>query len=275
MNTRARSICLCGALALVGVVGFADAQSVNRQQLIRVLNGETIPENGLREGDTAGTPEPLFTEHFAVEERDFSAKGSNPYFSLRPGHQQVLEGTDDEGVFIELRITVLSETKTITILDDGKPERIRTRVIEEREFKDGELYEISRNYYARDIRTNDIFYFGEDVCFFEDGECVGTGGSWLAGVNGATPGIMMPGTFFLGARYFQEIAPGIALDRAENATMGLTVPTPAGTFNNCIEIAETTPLEPDAFGTKIYAPGIGMVKEGPLELVSVRRGNRD
>ena len=33
--------------------------------------------------------------------------------------------------------------------------------------------------------------------------------------------MIMPGTFLLGARYFQELADGIALDRAEHMEMGL------------------------------------------------------
>ena len=44
-----------------------------------------------------------------------------------------------------------------------------------------------------------------------------------AGIDGAKPGIVMPGSFLLGSRYYQEIAPDVAMDRAENIGVGLTV----------------------------------------------------
>jgi hypothetical protein len=91
------------------------------------------------------------------------------------------------------------------------------RVVEEREWQDDELVEVSRNFFARCKETGDVFYFGEEVDLYEDGEIVGHGGAWLAGRDGALPGIIMPGRFLLGSRYYQEVAPDIALDRGENS----------------------------------------------------------
>lgn len=95
-----------------------------------------------------------------------------PFFSLEPGFQLIPEGEED-GVDIGLTITVLNKTKTI----DG----IKTRVVEERETHDGELVEVSRNYFAICNRDNSVVYFGEDVDFYEDGVIVGHEGSWRAG----------------------------------------------------------------------------------------------
>ena len=77
----------------------------------------------------------------------------------------------------------------------------------------------------------------------------------------------MPGTFLLGSRYFQELAPGVALDRAEHVRMGLTVTTPAGTFQECVEVKETTPLEPGAVSTKVYCAELGLVVDNVVRLV--------
>ena len=41
--------------------------------------------------------------------------------------------------------------------------------------------------------ANDIFYFGEDVDDYENGEIVSHGGAWLAGANGSKAGMIMPG----------------------------------------------------------------------------------
>ena len=62
---------------------------------------------------------------------------------------------------------------------------VETRVSEERETRDGELAEVSRNFLAICEQTNSVFYFGEDIDIFEDGEVVSHEGSWRAGENGS------------------------------------------------------------------------------------------
>ena len=71
----------------------------------------------------------------------------------------------------------------------------------------------------------------------------------------------------LGAKYYQERAPKVAMDRAENVSTNEVVKTPAGKFSHCLKVKETTPLEPDNVGYKLYAPGVGLVDEGDLKLV--------
>lgn len=203
-----------------------------------------------------------FTTDFRIEDCTFSDRGRNPHFSLNPGDVLHFAGGG-----VDLRITVLSETRVVNFVTArGVPLSVRTRVVQERELLNGALAEVSRNFFARCTQTNDIHYFGEDVQIFEAGG-VSTAGSWLAGRDGALPGIIMPGSFLLGSRYFQELAPGVALDRAEHVAMGLTVPVPAGTFDDCVQVFETTPLEPNAKSTKIYCPGIGLVDDSGLPLV--------
>ena len=91
-----------------------------------------------------------WTDTFAVEAGDLGPTGSNPYFILEPGHFRILRKGNEE-----LTITVLDETKTV--------EGVVTRVIEEKETKDGKLVEISRNFFAISKRTNGVYYFGEEV----------------------------------------------------------------------------------------------------------------
>ncbi len=236
----------------------AEGGEIDADHLRRILAGETIVERGV---------EPEYTDDFPIEDYRFVPSGSSRFWILEPGYQLYLAG-DDDGEFVEVFITVLKEKRTIFLEIDGRQQRIRTRVIEEREYIDGELVEVSENYFARCKWTDDTYYFGEAVCNYEDGECVNNNGSWLAGVDGATPGIIMPGTFLLGSRYFQEVAPGIALDRAENVRMGETVLTDAGEFEGCAVVLETTPLEPGAEDEKTYAPGVGLNMDGPISLVA-------
>lgn len=91
-------------------------------------------------------------------------------------------------------------------------------------------------------------------------------GEWLAGENDAEAGIIMPGTILLGSRYHQEVAPGVAMDRAEIVSMNKAVSIPVDKFENVLAILETTPLEPDASEIKYYAVGIGLLQDKELEL---------
>jgi len=73
------------------------------------------------------------------------------------------------------------------------------------------------------------------------------------------------------ARYFQEVAPKVAMDRATIVSVTETVKTPAGEFTNCLKVEETTPLQRFVTEYKYYAPGIGMVQDGSMRLVKVGR----
>jgi hypothetical protein len=213
-----------------------------------------------------------FTSEFSIERCTFANDGrQNPYFSLQPGDQSTFEG-DEDGAPARNVITVTNNTKAISFrADDGVPVSVTARTVVERHFTDGELDEVSRNWFARCQETGDVFYFGESVDLYENGRIVSHEGSWQAGQAGALPGITMPGRFLLGARYFQEIAPHVALDRAEHVAMELDVTTPDGSFEDCVKVSETTPLEPTAQEFKIYCPDIGLVQDDTLVLTDHRR----
>jgi hypothetical protein len=196
---------------------------------------------------------------FDLENCNFASTGENSYFILRPGFQVTLEGEED-GEKLQLIMTVLDETKVV----DG----VETRVLEEKESKAGNLVEVSRNYFAICKPTNDAFYFGEDVDIYEDGEILGHEGAWLAGQNGAKAGMIMPGRVEVGLKYYQEIAPGVAEDRAEIVSINDTLDTPAGNFQNVLKTEETNPLEPGEKEYKFYALGIGLIQEEALKLVN-------
>lgn len=199
-----------------------------------------------------------FTEEFFIDDCDFSARGSNNFFILEPGYRLKLSGEEKDGTIVELTVTVQDQTRDV----DG----VRTRIVEERETHNGELVEVSSNYFAICQQTSSVFYFGEDVDIYEGGVVVSHAGAWLAGENDARPGIIMPGTILLGARYHQEIAPGVAMDRAEIVSMGGQIETSAGSFDDVVTMRETTPLEPRAVESKSHAKGIGLVQDGILKL---------
>jgi hypothetical protein len=204
--------------------------------------------------------EARWTTRFAIEPGELTSIGRNPWFILEPGYQLVLADGEEE-----LTITVLDETRQI----DG----VETRVVEERETDGGRLVEISRNFFAISTRTRSVFYFGEEVDMYREGRVTSHDGAWLSGVNGARFGLMMPGLPLLGARYYQEIAPGVAMDRAEIVSLTDTLNVPAGSLRDLLKTAETTPLEPGVREFKYYAVGVGLVRDGSLRLT--RYGKRE
>ena len=218
-----------------------------------------------------------FTETFPIADCNFLTTGSNPYFKLIEGRelhydnmQCFNDGECDE--LEQLVITVLPDLEPISFgyTDmQGNPVNINlmARVVEEFETADGEEVETSRNFFAECEATQDVYYFGEDVVV-ADGS---NPGQWKAGVDDALPGIIFPGgAFLLGARYFQEIAPNAeALDRAEHVEMGQEITVPAGTFQNCVSIDETTPLDKHELSEKDYCYDVGLVTDGDLELVNI------
>ena len=197
-----------------------------------------------------------FTESFMQDSCSFQTTGRNNFFILEPGYQLVLEGIEGKDK-IKLVITVLNETKKIG--------NIETRIVEENETANGKTVEISRNFFAFCKQTGSVFYFGEEVDMYKNGKIINHEGAWIAEGNNKA-GIMMPGIVLLGARFYNEIAPGVAMDRVEIISLKDTLQTPTGTFFNCLKTEETTPLEPKVKEYKLFTPGIGLIKDGDLLL---------
>ena len=197
-----------------------------------------------------------FTASFMQDSCTFESTGRNNFFILEPGYQLVLEGAEGWNT-TKLVITVLKETKKIG--------NVETRVVEENETTNGKTVEISRNFFAFCKQTGSIFYFGEEVDMYKNGKIISHDGAWIAEGNNKA-GVMMPGIILIGARFYNEIAPRVAMDRVEIISLNNTLQTPAGTFFNCLETEETTSLEPKAKEYKLFTPGIGLIKDGELLL---------
>ncbi len=227
-----------GATAEASVMGTADSHEPAGKDDVRKVVEEELEKE--------------FTKTFPEDKADLGPTGRNTYFILEPGYYWVFEGTEG-GKPLRVTYTVLNETQKI----DG----VECRSIESKEVWGGELKEITLDHYAISRKTNNVYYFGENVDVYKDGKVDGHDGTWLSGKNGSTWGLMVPAVPLLGARHYQEIAPGIALDRVEVVSMTEVVKTPAGTFKDVMKQEETNPEEPGHIDYKYYAPGVGIVKE--------------
>jgi hypothetical protein len=222
------------------------------QVVSRIKEGKADVEPANKAKTSAATPGTGWRETFGVSKSDLAPTGSNPWLTLQPGRVLELRNGIDS-----LTITILSDTRTV----DG----VKVGVLEERETKDGNLAEVSRNFFATDRNTGDVYYFGEEVDNYKDGEIVDHESAWRAGEKGARFGLMIPGRPQVGDKFYQEIAPPVAMDRVEIVSTDETVKTPAGTFEHCLHLKETTPLEGDV-SHKWHAPGIGLIKDDDFEL---------
>lgn len=205
---------------------------------------------------TCSSPPDTWTREFPVRKAALKSLGANQFFPLRPGTRQTLAHGSDT-----LVVTVLNETKVV----DG----VETRIVEERESQAGRVVEISRNFLASDPATQDVYSFGEAVDAYTNGQVSGHEGSWASGVNGARFGLMMPGKPSLYQRFYRELAPGVAMDRAEIVGLEEIFSAEVGRYLGCVRVEETTPLEPGAPEVKVYCPGIGLVRDGAFALVEV------
>jgi hypothetical protein len=187
----------------------------------------------------------------------------NTYFPLVPGTTFTYKAETPDGCEVDV-VTVTDDTRVI----DG----VTTRVVHDQAFE-GEtcttaasaLVEDTFDYYAQD-NANNVWYFGEDTFHCEGaGSCTPSSGGWIAGVNGAGPGIIMLAQPRSGDTYFQEQAPDVALDQATVTAVGVKAKLrrddafPPGSFSDCIVTKEFTTLEKGSIEYKTYCPEVGLV----------------
>ena len=245
-------VAMAGAALAVG----CDAPNPNQPSAADVAPAADGPVSAsLAEGAASRPALPEFPDP-----GEFVTVVDNKLFPLPLGRRLIYHGRD--GAERETVITdVTREHKTIL--------GVSVVVVLDRVFVNGELTEKTFDWYAQDRRGN-VWYFGEDTKEFEDGKVVSTAGSFEAGKNGARAGIIMRAHPKLGVVTPQELAPGVAEDKAKVVDKNVTLAVPYGTLDHCIKTEEFTPLEPDVLENKWYCPGIGITREADVRGGSVR-----
>ncbi len=205
-----------------------------------------------------------------VDPANFSTPRANPYYPLRPGTRTILRGSDGSERLREV-VRVTHRTRVI----QGVTTTVVSDVVRRR---GGSLVERTTDWYAADNDGN-VWYFGERTATYdESGKVESREGTWLAGRDGAVPGKIMPANPGPAQAYRQEFYRGHAEDQAWLVNRSGRVRVPAGRFRHVLRSYEWTRLEPGVVSLKLYAPGVGIVKERDVSggkekfvLVSVRR----
>ena len=211
----------------------------------------TDGDGAVSAGTGARTELPQGSAPVELDPAHFTVDITNPYWPMDVGNRWVFEETDGEGGVQRVEVTVLDETYTVAL-------GIEARVVHDLVTQDGATVEDTLDWYAQDADGN-VWYLGERTAEYEDGRVVSTEGSWEAGVDGAQPGIAVPGDPRPGLAYRQEYLRGEAEDEAVVLSTAEPAQTPAGSYADALLTRDTTPLQPDVAELKLYAPGVGPV----------------
>jgi hypothetical protein len=188
---------------------------------------------------------------------------NNKWMPLVPGTQFIFEGRINQGggpvpVSHQVVFTVTDLTKVIN--------GVRTVVLWDRDFDDGQLVEAELAFFAQD-KDGNVWNLGEYPEEYVNGVFEGAPSTWIVGEAGSKAGIHMFARPKVGSpSYLQGISPKIAfLDCGQVADKGQSVDVPVGHYENVLVTNEWSPLEPDSgIQVKYYAPGVGNVQIGAV-----------
>ena len=205
-------------------------------------------QSGTGSGSQADLPQG--SEPVKLDPADFTTRIDNPYWPMAPGDKWVYSETDS-GTEQRVEVTVTNQTKQIA---NG----IEARVVHDVVTEDGQLVEVTDDWYAQD-KAGNVWYLGEDTAEYENGKVTTRSGSFEAGVDGAQAGVIMPADPKDGMAYRQEYYKGEAEDKAEVLSTDEQVEVPFGYFQGALMTKDLVPLEPKVSEYKLYARDVGPV----------------
>lgn len=205
---------------------------------------------------SAGDPLPVFSDPLA---------STNPYAPFEEGGVKVYRGRSEDGP-----LTVVDEFSSETRTFSFGGQEVECHLLREVEFAAGELVEISRNWFA-ESDDGTVWYFGETVDDYEDGEVVGHEGSWLVGgptrpddppetATAETPAVFMPSDPQVGDQWKPEDLFPLVDETVTALDDDARVKTPALATQEALLVEETSELPGSEPELKWYVAGVGFVK---------------
>ncbi len=190
-----------------------------------------------------------------IDPSNFVKTIDNRWFPLIPGTGFHYAGVAENGHTKQYDdMVVTNRTKTIL----GVKATVVRDIVSN---SSGRAVERTFDWYAQDKQGN-VWYMGEDTRELEHGKMVEQPDAWEAGVDGAQPGIIMPGNPQKGDQYRQEYYPKYALDQARVLGRGGPVKVPQGSYKHTLVTSETSPkIDPGIDEHKWYVAGVGDIKE--------------
>jgi hypothetical protein len=188
--------------------------------------------------------------------------GRNPYFfPIVPGHRHIFERPDHPDGQYRRETVVLDEMEAFDVPDIGQ---FNAAVVQDEEYVDGVLEKRTRTWVVIDRTNNNVFSVGEVEWEIDEGKQV-LAGLWRVGEPSgrgiAEPGLLMPGTFLLGARYIFDGSEGDTASGAENMEAGIAVTAPAGSFQNCVRVRVQNLRDHRDIVDRVHCPEVGVVSD--------------
>ena len=180
---------------------------------------------------------------------------TNAHLPLGNLTQDVLEGTEGGATSRVIR-TRLPGTRTFSF----NGQQVQAIIVSDTVYTNGQVSEVALDYFAQSD-NGDVYYFGEDVDEYVNGQVVNHDGTWHLGVDTDKPGLFLPATPNVGDKFRSEDVPGVTRENDEVIAIEESVTVPAGSYQHCVKVREI--LSDGAVEYKIYAPGVGVVKEIP------------
>jgi hypothetical protein len=181
------------------------------------------------------------------------ATGANEFLPLEPGTQWTREG------FVNVGSRRLPHRVVTTVTDVSKEiDGVRAVVVLDQDFNGGQIAEQALDYMAEDKQGN-VWSLGSYTESYEGGQFVNASDAWLAGVNGAAPGILMLADPQVGTpAYSESTVPGGEVSSSQVAETGQSQCVPFKCYKDVLVIEE------GGAEYKYYAPGVGQIKTEPL-----------
>jgi len=197
----------------------------------------------------AATPEAGTPYAPEIDPAKFTTTIDNPFMPLMAGMSWVYDGESEGAKQVNKVVVTSKTTELMGVTCLGVHDTVEEK---------GELTEDTIDWYAQDSDGN-VWYFGEDTKELKNGKVTNTEGSWLAGKDGAYPGIIMPAKPTPDGPYRQEYLAGEAEDMAKVIKLDGTISNSYGDFTDVLVTEEWSDLEPDVLERKYYVSGIGMI----------------
>lgn len=223
----------------------------------------TPPSSDATQAPAGKIPKTFDRKNFARTPTDV-----NEWVPMIPGLQSVSKGTVYVGdrLLPHIRVTTVTDvTKEI----DGVP----AVLVLDQDFDGGQLSEQSIDFLAEDEGGN-VWYMGSYTEVYEGGRFLNSEDAWLAGVNGAVPGLWMPGAPKAGTPpYYQVQIPGGEQSSAQVVDVGRKTCVPFKCYTDVVVVEE------GGSENKYWASGVGQILTEPLsgasqeveELVNLRQ----
>ena len=239
---------LCSAVLAVGCGGGGSSETSSTATTVHQTTGSTHANAPSKAPHPTG---PASADQFNAKDFGAPGAGTNRWLALKPGTQWVRQG------FINVGTRQLPHQVVTTVTDVTKQvDGVNTVAVVDQDTNGGQIAEQSIDWVAEDKQGN-VWYLGSYTESYTGGQFVTASDAWLAGVNGAKPGILMQADPKTGTPpYTEDTVPGIETATAQVAKTGQSQCVPFKCYKDVLAIQEGGEY-------KYFAPGVGQISTAP------------